>query len=171
MVFGLLSKADGYTGICLVFRVGINMSGGAMSKNWVLSCLMGCVFIVTAGMGSLGEQRTIEAPEPDTLYSATLIDQSDVSMKLQKVSCNGQTYLFGYKGRSQLSIDFDKIRAIFFFLKDDKIQADVTLSDDSSVEILVEEDIPWHGVSAYADVRIDTKDIKKITFHGLTRSE
>jgi len=139
-----------------------------MSKKWILPCLMGCIFIVTAGMGSFGDQRSVEAPEPDTLYSATLIDQADVSMKLEKVSCNGQTYLFGYMGRSQLSIDFNKIRAIFFFLKDDKIQANVTLSDDSTVEIIVEEDIPWHGVSAYADVRIDTKDIKNIILHGPT---
>jgi hypothetical protein len=92
-------------------------------------------------------------------------------MTLEKVSCNGKTYLFGYMGRSQLSIDFNKIRAIFFFLKDDKIQANVTLSDDSTVEIIGEEDIPWHGVSTYADVRIDTKDIKKIILHGPTLSE
>ena len=139
-----------------------------MSRIWYLSCLMGCIFFVTAGMGSFGEQRSIEAPEPDTLYSATLIDQADVSMELEKVSCNGQTYIFGYMGRSQLSIDFKKIRAIFFFLKDDKIQASITLTDGTNADILVEEDIPWHGVSAYADVRIDTRDIKEIILHGPT---
>jgi hypothetical protein len=79
---------------------------GEMSRKWYLPCLiMGCLFI-TAGMGSFGEQRPIEAPGPDTLYSATLIDQTDVSMELEKVSCNGQTYVFGYLGRSQVSIDF-----------------------------------------------------------------
>jgi hypothetical protein len=35
----------------------------------------------------------------------------------------------------------------------------------------VEDDIPWHGVSAYADVRIDTKDIKKIILYGPTLSD
>ncbi len=139
-----------------------------MSRKWYLPYLMGCIFIVTAGMGSFGEQRSIEAPEPDTLYSATLVDQSDVSINLDKVSCNGQTYIFGYLGRSQLSIDFNKIRAIVFLLKDEKIQASITLTDGNTTEIIVEEDIPWHGVSAYADVRIDTKDIKKIVLKGLT---
>ena len=142
-----------------------------MSRKWYLPCLMGCLFIVTAGMGSFGDQRSVEAPEPDTLYSATLIDQADVSIELEKVSCNGQTYVFGYLGRSQVSIDFNKIGAIFFFLKDDKIQASITLTDGNTAEIIMEEDIPWHGVSAYADVRIDTKDIKKIILHGPTLSE
>ena len=96
------------------------------------------------------------------------MDQSDVSINLDKVSCNGQTYIFGYLGRSQLSIDFNKIRAIVFLLKDEKIQASITLTDGNTTEIIVEEDIPWHGVSAYADVRIDTKDIKKIDLKGLT---
>ena len=133
--------------------------------------MMVCVFIVTAGMGSFGDQRSVEAPEPDTLYSATLIDQTDVSMELNKLSCNGQTYIFGYLGRSQLSIDFKKIRAIRFFLKDDKIQASITLTDGNTTEITVEKDIPWHGVSTYADVRIDTKDIKKIVLNGPMVSE
>jgi hypothetical protein len=142
-----------------------------MSRKWYLPCLMGCIFIVAAGMGSFGEQRSIVAPEPDTLYSATLTDQADVSMELEKVSCNGQTYIFGHMGRSQLSIDFKKIRTIFFFLKDHKIQASITLTDGNTAEIIVEEDISWHGVSAYANVRIDAKDIKKIVLHGPTLSE
>ena len=142
-----------------------------MSRQWYLACLMIWVLVVTVGMGSIGDQRAIEAPEPDTLYTATLVDQSDISIELEKVSCNGQTYIFGNMGRSQLSIDFRKIRAIFFFLKDDKIQANITLIDGDTAEIIVEKDIPWHGVSTYADVRIDTKDIKRIVIHGPTQPE
>lgn len=114
-------------------------------------------------MGSFGDQRSVAAPEPDRLYAATLVDQTDVSMNLKKVSCNGQTFVFGYLGRSQLSIDFEKISSILFFLKQDKISASISLRDGNTVELIVEDDIPWHGVSTYADVRIDTRDIKKIT--------
>jgi len=134
-----------------------------MTHRWHWPCLMVIVFMVTTGMGSFGDQQSVEAPEPDVLYTATLVDQSDVSMTLDKVSCNGQTFVFGYMGRSQVSIDFEKISAIFYFLRDDEIQASITLKDGNTVEITVEEDIPWHGVSPYANVRIDTKDIKKIT--------
>jgi hypothetical protein len=136
-----------------------------MIQKWYRPCILVCVFMVSVGMGGFGDQRSVEAPEPDRLYTATLIDQTDVSMELEKISCNGQTYVFGYLGRSQLSIDFKKIRSIFFFLKDDKIQASIALTDGNAVELIVEEDIPWHGVSSYADVRIDTKDIKKILLH------
>ena len=142
-----------------------------MRRKWYLACLLSCVFMMTAGMGDFGQQRSIEAPEPDTLYSATLIDQDDVSMEINKLSCNGQTYIFGYMGRSQVSIDFNKIRAILFLLKEDKLRADINLSNGNTVEIMVEGDIPWQGVSTFADVRIDTKDIKKIVLHGQTVME
>ena len=123
------------------------------------------VFMINVGMGSFGDQRSVEAPEPDRLYAATLVDQTDVSMKLNKVSCNGQTFVLGYLGRSQLSIDFEKISSILFFVKQDKILASIALRDGDVVELIVEDDIPWHGVSSYADVRIETRDIKKITLH------
>jgi hypothetical protein len=132
-----------------------------MKKAWYVSIMI-VVGFLTLGMGSFGNQATIETPEPDRNYAATLIDQSDVSMELEKLSYNGQTYITGDMGRARLSIDFLKISAIFFYLEEDKIRAEVTLKDGSVATIYMEKDIPWFGSAAFADVRIETKDIKKI---------
>jgi hypothetical protein len=117
---------------------------------------------MTLGMGGLGDQTTIETPEPDRNYTALLVDQSDVSMKLEKLSYNGQTFITGEMGRAQLSIDFVKINTIFFYLEDEKIRAEITLRDGTRTELYLEKDVPWFGSSKFADVRIETKDIKKI---------
>ena len=132
-----------------------------MKKTWYLLMMMaiGCM---TLGMGSFGNQATVETPEPDRNYAATLIDQSDVSMALEKLSYNGQTYITGEMGRARLSIDFLKISAIFFYLEDDRIRAEILLNDGKKATIYMEKDIPWFGSAAFADVRIETKDIKTI---------
>lgn len=132
-----------------------------MKKAWYMAIMIGVGFL-TLGMGSFGNQATIETPEPDRNYAATLIDQSDVSMKLEKLSCNGQTYITGDMGRARLSIDFQKISAIFFYLEEDKIRTEITLKDGNVTTLYMEKDIPWFGSSVFADVRIETKDIKKI---------
>jgi hypothetical protein len=132
-----------------------------MKRTGVVFLIM-VIGFATLGMGGLGNQATIETPEPDRNYSALLVDQSDVSMRLEKLSYNGQTFITGEMGRARLSIDFRKISAILFYLEDDKVRAEITLADGKETELYLEKDIPWFGSSAFADVRIENKDIKKI---------
>jgi hypothetical protein len=122
------------------------------------------------GMGSIGDQKSVAAPETDYNYTATLIDQSDVSMELENLSCDGMTYLSGFQGRAQVSIDFRKIRSILFLLEDDKIRAEVELTGGSKTEIYLENSMPWYGQSSFADVRIESKDIKTVHLHGLKQT-
>jgi hypothetical protein len=128
------------------------------------------IFSVTLGMGSIGDQKSIVAPEPDYNYTATLIDQSDASLELENLSCNGLTYLTGFQGRAQVSIDFRKIRSIFFFLEDDKIRAGIEFTGGAKTDIFIENSMPWYGQSSFADVRIESKDIKAVHLHGLKQT-
>ena len=132
-----------------------------MKKAWYFLLLVVIGFI-TLGMGSLGGQDSVETPEPNRVYTVKLIDQSDVSMELEKLTCNSQTYITGEMGRARLSIDFLKISAIFFYLEDDKVRAEVTLNDGQKATIYMEKNVPWFGKASFADVRIETKDIKAI---------
>lgn len=128
------------------------------------------IFVATLGMGNIGDQKSIVTPEPEDNYAASLIDQSDVSMELENLSCNGLTYLTGFQGRAQVSIDFRKIRSIFFFQEDDKIRTEIELTSGVQTDIYIENNMPWHGQSSFADVRIESKDIKTIHLHGLKQT-
>ena len=132
-----------------------------MKKTWYLLLLV-VIGFTSLGMGSFGGQDSVETPEPNRIYTVKLIDQSDVSMELEKLTCNGQTYITGEMGRAQLSIDFLKISAIFFYLEDDKVRTEITLNDGQKATIYMEKNIPWFGKASFADVRIETKDIKTI---------
>jgi hypothetical protein len=132
-----------------------------MKKSWHVWLLI-VIGFSTLGMGSFGGQDSVETPEPDRIYTVKLVDQSDVSMELEKFTCNGQTFITGEMGRARLSIDFLKISAIFFYLEGDKVRAEVTLSDGQKATIYMEKNTPWFGKATFADVRIETKDIKTI---------
>jgi len=73
-------------------------------------------------------------------YAATLVDQTDVSMDLEKFSFEGQTYFIGKLGRAEISIDFDKIDSVLFILQDDQVKARLNLKDGKTLEIIVDKD-------------------------------
>jgi len=136
--------------------------------------LVGSLFILicclTLGMGSMGDQVSVKAPEPDKNFLVTLIDQDDVSLELEKFSCDGMTYITGKMGKAVLSIDFEKIRSILSVDKSGQRKALVNLKDNKQVELVIEKDIPCFGTSSFADVRIMTHDIKKVVFHGIKQT-
>jgi len=125
------------------------------------------ICFLTVGMGSMGERGVMDIPEPEKNYTATLVDQADVSMDLEKFSFEGQTYFIGKLGRAEISIDFDKIDSILFILQDDKVKVKVNLKDGKALEILVDKGKNCYGISSFGNVRIEVQDIKKVAVHGL----
>lgn len=132
-----------------------------MKKVWYAWLLL-IIGLTTLGMGSFGGEDAIETPEPNRIFTATLVDQSNMSMELEKLSVNGLTFVTGEMGRARLSIDFLKIGAIFFYLEEDKVRAEITLADGGKTSLYLDKKTPWFGKAAFADVRIETKDIKTI---------
>jgi hypothetical protein len=125
------------------------------------------ICFLTVGMGNMGERGVIDIPKPEKNYTATLVDQADVSMDLEKFSFEGQTYFIGKLGRAEISIDFDKIDSVLFILQDDNVKAKVNLKDGKALEILVDKGKNCYGISSFGNVRIEVQDIKKVAVHGL----
>ncbi|MCG6908738.1 MAG: hypothetical protein LJE94_01280 [Deltaproteobacteria bacterium] len=138
-------------------------------RKKVLGGLFVWICCLSLGMGTMGDQTAVKPPEPDVNYTATVVDQDDVSLDLEKFTMDGQTYLTGKLGKADLSIDFEKIRSILFVTADGKTKAIVTLDDRKQVELTIEHDAPFYGMSSFADVRIGLQDIKKILITGRKR--
>ena len=137
-----------------------------MKKVWY-SGLVILIYFLTVGMGNMGERDVIDIPEPEKDYAAALVDQTDVSMDLEKFSFEGQTYFIGKLGRAEISIDFDRIDSVLFILQYDQVKAKVNLKDGKALEILIDKDKNCYGISSFGNVRIEVQDIKKVAVHGL----
>jgi len=135
-----------------------------MRKSWYLGLVVLICFL-TVGMGNMGEGGVINIPEPEKNYAVTLVDQTDVSMDLEKFSFEGQTYFIGKLGRAEISIDFDKIDTVLIILQDDHVKAKIKLKDGKTLEILADKSKYCYGISSFANVRIELQDIKKIAVH------
>lgn len=123
-----------------------------------------CLFLIS--MGSNGGNGVVKVPEPEKNYTVTLIDQLDVSMELGKFSCDGMTFFTGKLSRSEVSVDFSRIRSVLFLLKDKQVVAKLRLKDGNVVELLMKNKQPCYGLSSFGNVKIEMVDIKKITIHG-----
>ena len=103
-----------------------------MKKNWYFGLGILICFL-TIGMGNMGERGVVDIPEPEKNYAVALVDQTDVSMDLEKFSFEGQTYFIGKLGMAEISIDFDKIDSVLFILQDNHVKAKVNLKRLSGI--------------------------------------
>jgi len=140
-----------------------------MKKGWYFGLVI-LICLLAFGMGNMGERDVIDIPEPEKDYAATLVDQTDVSMDLEKFSFEGQTYFIGKLGRAEISIDFDKIDSVLFILQDDHVKVKVNLKDGKALEILVDKGKNCYGISSFGNVRIEVQDIKKVAVHGCEKA-
>ena len=129
-------------------------------------CGVALIGLFSIGMGSTGSEDATRIPEVEESYAATIVDQSDVSMALRKISFDGRTFLMGKFGKARISVKFDKIRSVIFALKSDLVRANIRLKDGEVLEIYIEKKKPFFGEADFANVRIEVQDIKTITFQG-----
>ena len=130
-------------------------------KLW--SAFVGLLCLLSLGMGGMGENSVVNIPKTDDNFAVTLMDQSDVSMELERFSFDGQTFLTGKFGKSDISIDFEIIDTVAFLSQENEVKAGVRLKDGQLVEIMVDKKKACFGTSSFANVRIGVSDIKIIT--------
>ncbi|MDL1975822.1 MAG: hypothetical protein LWX55_13815 [Deltaproteobacteria bacterium] len=133
-------------------------------KLYVISVIILSLF--TIGMGNMKDTAPVTAPDTGTNYAVVMVDQSDVSMDLEKFSCGGRAFMSGKRGDAFLSIPFEEIRSVHFFLKDEVLTAKITLNDDTSVSLIVEKDRPCYGKFSHGFMKINMREIKSILFKG-----
>jgi len=124
------------------------------------------LYIFLVGMGDLGAPLSVEIPEPATNYSATVVDISDMSTRLEKFSFGGQTFVAGRMGDADISVGFDKIASMGFTLKGETLTADVRLKDGNVIPVVMKKGTVCYGRFEYGDFRIAVEDIRSITLHG-----
>ena len=129
------------------------------------------VAFLTLGMGILGEEEPTDIPEPADDFSATVIDQFDVSSGITLFSLEGQTFLSGRHGGATVSIFFHKIREIDFYEKGGDLFAIVIMEDGFQVELKIDKDRIFYGRLPYGLFPIKSGDVKKIIMRGLTKQE
>ncbi|UCG67518.1 MAG: hypothetical protein JSW12_11310 [Deltaproteobacteria bacterium] len=137
----------------------------------VKTTVMVMIGFCAVGMGGVGEEKLTKIPEPDDNFSATLIDQRDVSSHITLFSLEGQTFLSGKRGGAMVSIPFGNIKEINFYARGRDIFAMVTMKKEPQVELEMEKDRVFYGQLSYGLLSIKVEYVKKTTIHSLAGQE
>ncbi len=138
-------------------------------KRTLYLVLSGLMLLFFLGMGKDSGKGIVFVPEPEDTFLVSLVDSSGFSINLDKFSFDGHTKLTGSIGKIDISIPFEKIRTIDFLKEFDHMKAYVKLKSGEQLEVAVKNSIACYGISSFADVRIETGDIKQIKI--LTKSK
>ena len=123
------------------------------------------------GMGSLFGRPPGKIPEPEKKFTATFIDQMDVTAQCTEVSIEGETILEGTHGKGLYTVSFDKIKSVVFYLKNGELTGDARLKDGSTVSFVLKKDTMAYGRTKYGTFQIKLSDLKKVIIHPRPEKE
>lgn len=129
--------------------------------------LLACLFAMPAlatGFGSDAPPSRIPIPARD--YKVTVEDHGGTVLEVDRVTFNGEVFLYGSIGAAQVTVPFDKILRVEFVAdpKDDHRKATAWTKDGQSISMLVDDDLPCYGRTKFGNYSIEVEDIRRITF-------
>ena len=129
----------------------------------IVLCLLPCMI----GMGSnRGESPSGKIPVPVKKFTATFIDQMDMTTECRDVSIEGGTLIEGKKGDGKFTISFENINTIVFRLSEGKLSGIIKLIDGNAIELVLNKDQRVYGNTKYGTFQIKLLDLKKMIIDG-----
>jgi hypothetical protein len=125
--------------------------------------------LLALGMGSLtGEIDPRDIPKPVVNYLATVTDRSEMVIELEEFSFDGEVFLKGEIGVSQIAISFDRIKTIECEPTEDgkKVIARATLDQGEPVAVTISRNLDIYGKASYGAFQVKAKNLKKVEIRG-----
>jgi hypothetical protein len=127
------------------------------------------VAITALGMSGLtGEIDPREFPKPVVNYVATVTDRSELTLEVEQLSFDGEVFLKGEMGVSQIAISFDRIKSIDFSPTEDgkRVIARADLGEEEIVEVYISRNLDIFGKASFGIYQVLAKNLKKIEIKG-----
>jgi hypothetical protein len=120
---------------------------------------------VAGATGFGGDSPPARIPVPAKVYQATVEDRTGNRLTLQRVSWNGEVFVYGELGAAQVTVPFDKIReaSVEDGGGEGKRVVVVTTLDGQTVRVTVDDDLLCYGKTEFGNYQIEVMDIRKIT--------
>ena len=99
-------------------------------------------------------------------FTATVEDTSGTVVSVERVTYNGEVFLYGNLGEAQVTIPFERITEarVEPHPDKDKVKVMAVLKDADPVTIVVEHDMPCYGATPFGNYKIEVEKVRRITF-------
>jgi hypothetical protein len=114
------------------------------------------------GMGSQGGTPDDKIPVPEKKFTATFVDQMDVTTQCTDVSIGGGTSLQGNIGEGTYTVSFENIREVVFRQHAERLYGQVKMPDGNSIELVIGKDKKAYGRTKFGTFQIRLNDLKKM---------
>lgn len=114
------------------------------------------------GMGSQGGTPADKIPVPTKKFTATFVDQTDVTTQCSDVSIEGGTALQGKIGEGTYTVNFENVSEIVFRQYEERLYGKIKMPDGSSIELVVGKDKKAYGRTKFGTFQIRLNDLKKM---------
>lgn len=138
-----------------------------MPRPVVAVLLLACALpVVAQATGFGGDNPPSRIPVPAREFSARVEDQGGVVTGVDRVSYNGEVFLYGTLGLAQVTLPFESLARVEFAPDPDpdKRQATATTVDGRSLTITVDHDTLCYGRTTFGNYAIEVEDLRRIEF-------
>lgn len=135
----------------------------------ILKITLVLLAIAAMGMsGMTGEIDPREFPKPVVNYVAVVTDRSELTLEVEQFSIDGEVFLKGEMGVSQIAISFDRIKSIEFNPTEDgkRVIARADLGADEIIEVYISRNLDIYGKASFGIYQVKAKNLKKIELKG-----
>lgn len=117
-----------------------------------------------AHAGLFGSDAPGRIPVPARVFSAEVEDVGGTVVRIDRVTFDGEVYVFGTLGKAQVTVPFEDIAEILFTPGDDADHrvAECRLRSGESWKVVVETDRPFYGRAAFGNYRLDAADARRV---------
>jgi len=129
-----------------------------------LCVLLGVAWSVPAAAGLFGGGPPGRIPIPAAEFSATVEDVGGTSLVIERMSFDGEVFLFGTVGKAQVTFPFATLQTATFLPGDDEDHRVVEVTDraGTTLRVVVKADRKLTGRTAFGNYRIEAADIRRI---------
>jgi hypothetical protein len=136
-----------------------------MLSRLVSSVILFSAFLVLTAMGGSGGGGFERAPKVEKNFSATVTDLAGNAIKAEKFSWEGRLMFSGYQGMAQVSIPFEKVKALTFGDKRErKVKVAVRLSDGTDAAFEIDAASRLYGETNFGSFMLRADEVKNVTF-------
>lgn len=122
-------------------------------------------FLVLTAMGGSGGGGFERAPKVERNFSATVVDLAGNTIKAEKFSWEGRLTFSGYQGMAQVSIPFERVKALAFGDKRErKVKVTARLSDGTDAAFEIDAASRLYGETNFGSFMLRADEVKTVTF-------
>lgn len=121
---------------------------------------------VAHATGFGGDNPPSRIPIPAREFKARVEDHGGTVVEVDRVTYNGEVFLYGKLGLAQVTLPFESLARVEFTRADDpkKRLATATTIDGNTLTITVEYDTPCYGRTRFGNYAIDAEHLRRIEF-------